>query len=137
MNTSSYAWLSRLLTVGGILETVVALGLLVAPSGLAKFLLQSPLEGAGVVIGRIAGAGLLFVGIACWSARNTPSAPASVGVAWAFLAYNVLACGTLATAAPALARGGLPALSAALLHGMLAVALSGTLLRRRQAHVGS
>ncbi len=116
-------WLARLLSLGGVLETGAGLGLLIAPSALASLLLRSPLEGSGVVIARIGGGGLLSLGIACWCARKTPSAPASLGVSWAFLVYNLVACGTFFWARPALASGGLPALGAAVLHGALGAAL--------------
>jgi len=129
-------WLARILSVGGVLETVVGLGLLVAPSALASLLLRAPLAGPGMVIARLAGGGLLALGIACWCARTTPAAPASLGVSWAFLAYNVVACVTLAWARPALADGGFPALGASVLHGVLGAALLGALLGRgRFAHL--
>ena len=76
-----------------------------------------------MVLGRLAGAGLLSLGIACWYARHTPASPASVGVAWAFLAYNGIASFLLAWAGSALASGGLLALAASALHGVLAIAL--------------
>ena len=123
-------WLALLLSIAGVLETVVALGLLVDPSGVASILLRSRLDAPGEVISRIAGGGLLAIGIACWCARKTPLAPASLGVAWALLAYNVVACVTLAWAGTAMASGGLPALSASVLHGLFGAALLGTLLRR-------
>jgi hypothetical protein len=129
-------WLARLLSIAGVLESVVALGLLVDPPGVAWILLQSELEAPGEVIGRIAGGGLLSLGIACWCARNTPSAPASLGVAWALLAYNVVACITLAWAGTAMASDGLPAFGTSVLHGLFGAALLGTLLRRGQASTG-
>jgi len=123
-------WLTGILSIGGVLETAVGLGLLVAPSALASFLLRSPLAGPGVVIARLAGGGLLSLGIACWCARETPLAPAGLGVSWAFVAYNLVACVTLARARTALASGGLPALGASALHGVLGAALLGALLGR-------
>jgi hypothetical protein len=129
-------WLARLLSIAGVLETVAALGLLVDSPAVVSILLQSRLEAPGEVIGRIAGGGLLALGIACWFARKTPLAPASLGVAWALLAYNVVACVTLAWAGTAMASGGLPALSASVLHGLFGSALLGTLLRRGQPAAG-
>ena len=126
-------WLTLLLSIAGVLESAVALGLLVDSPGVATILLKAKLEAPGEVIGRIAGGGLLSLGVACWCARNTPVAPASLGVAWALLAYNVVACVTLARAGTAMANGGLPALSAAVLHGLFGAALLVTLLRRGQA----
>ena len=131
MNKS--VWLTRLLSVGSVLETVIGLVLLIYPSGLASILLRSPLEVSGVIIGRIAGGALLALGIACWRARKTPSAPASLGISWAFLAYNVVACVTLAWAGSALGSDGLPALSASVLHGTLGAVLLWALLGRGQA----
>jgi apolipoprotein N-acyltransferase len=130
-------WLARLLGLGGILETVAGLGLLVDPAGGALALFGSSMEGPGVAIGRIGGGGLLSLGIACWLARRTPTAPASLGVAWAYLAYNVITCLTLAWASVAL--GGAPplALGASVLHGVLGAAVLGALLGRGQASAGS
>lgn len=123
-------WLGRLLSLGGVLETVAGLVLLFDPAAVASVAFQSPLDGAGVVIGRIGGGGLLSLGIACWLARKTPLAPASVGVSWGFLAYNVATCVTLAWAGTALASSGLVAFAAAALHGAIAAALLVALLGR-------
>ena len=123
-------WIARLLSVGGVLETLAGLGLLADPSDIASLLLGSPLGESGVVIARVGGGGLLALGIACWGARTTPSAPASLGVAWAFLSYNVVACVTLACAFPAMASGGLLVLGSSVLHGTLAALLLGALFGR-------
>jgi len=130
-------WLARLLSLGGVLEIIAGLGLLVDPAGGALALLGASMEGPGVAIGRIGGGGLLSLGIACWLARKTPSAPASVGVARAYLAYNVVTCVTLAWASVALGGGSLPALGASVLHGALGAAVLGALLGRGQDSVGS
>ena len=131
MNKS--VWLGRLLGLGGVLETVAGLGLLVDPSGGALVLLGSSMGGPGIAIGRIGGGGLFALGIACWLARKTPQAPASVGVAWAYLAYNVVTCITLAWASVALGSGSLPALGASILHGVIGAVLLGALLGRELA----
>ena len=125
-------WLARLLSLGGVLETVSGLGLLLDPAGGASALFGSSVEGAGVAIGRIGGGGLLSLGIACWLARKTPASPASVGVGWAYLVYNVVACVTLAWASVALGAGSLPALGGSVLHGVLGAAMLGALLGRGQ-----
>ena len=129
--------LGRLLGLGGVLETVAGLGLLVDPAGGALALFGSSMEGPGVAIGRIGGGGLLALGIACWLARKTPTAPASVGVAWGYLVYNVVTCVTLAWACVALAGGSLPALGASVLHGTLGAAVLVALLGRGQDSAGS
>lgn len=123
-------WLRRILITGGVLETGAGLLILADPFALSFFLLRSPLEGAGLAFARIGGGSLLSLGIACWSARETPLEPAGLGVSWGFLAYNLVACVTLALARPALGSGGFPALSASVVHGLLAAALLGALLGR-------
>jgi len=122
-------WLACLLSLGGVLEAVAGLGLLVDPAGAASVLLQSSLDLAGVVMARIGGGGLLSLGIACWCARKTPLATASLGVSWGFFAYNAVTCLTLAWAASAVASGGLLTVAASLLHGVLGAALLRALLR--------
>jgi hypothetical protein len=126
-------WQARILRLGGVIETLIGLGLLIDPSAVVAVLLGSPLQGTGIVIGHIAGGGLLSLGIACWGARKSPSTPASIGVSWGFLAYNVVACVTLAWSAPSLDGGGLPAISASVLHGVFGVALLGILIGRGQS----
>lgn len=130
-------WLARLLGIGGVLETLTGLGLLLDPAGGAMALFGSSMEGAGVAIGRIGGGGLLSLGIACWVARKTPMSPASIGVAWAYLAYNVVACVTLAWASIALGGGSLPALGGSVLHGVLGAVMLAALLGRDQASARS
>ena len=118
-------WLSRLLVIGAVLEIPVGLGLLAMPSPLASLLLGAPLSGAGLVVARLAGGGLLALGIACWFARSTPTDRASLGVASALLTYNIVACVTLA-----LAGSRALTLGMAVLHGLLAAGLLGALVMR-------
>jgi hypothetical protein len=129
-------WLSRLLVIGAALEAPVGLGLLIAPSALALLLLGAPLADAGLVVARLAGGGLLALGMACWFARATPSAPAGLGVAGAFLVYNVAASVVLALARPAPTTSPLQ-LGAAVLHGFLAIGLSVALLGHQRRSGGS
>jgi len=124
--------LGRLLVAGAVLEAAAGLGLLFAPSTLATLLLRDSLAGAGVIIARLGGGGVLALAIACWFARRTPSTAAGLGVARAFLAYNLVAFGALIAAYPPL-PGGLAALSLAVLHGLLAMALLAALFAPREA----
>jgi hypothetical protein len=130
------AWLARLLGLGGVLEVATGLALVADPAGGALALFGSPMEGAGVAIGRIGGGALLSLGIACWLARSTPTAPASVGVAWGYLAYNAVTCATLAWATVALGVGSPPLFGALVLHGLLGAALLGALIGRRRTPAG-
>lgn len=123
-------WLLRLLVIGAVLETLAGVGFLVFPSSVMLLLLGEPLTGAGLVVARLAGGGLLALGISCWYARATPVTRAGIGVAIGFLAYNVVASVTLALAQPASAAS-LLLLGASVLHGLLAVALLAALLAGR------
>ena len=126
-------WLSRLLGVGGVLEAAAGLGLLIDPAGGAAALFGASMQGPGLAIGRIGGSGLLALGIACWLARRTPAAPATIGVGWAYLSYNVITCGVLVWASATLEGSSLPALGAAILHGALGVAVFTALTGRPRA----
>jgi hypothetical protein len=122
-------WLSRLLAIGAVLEIPVGLGLLAIPSPLATVLLGAPLSGTGLVVARLAGGGLLALGIACWFARSTPTTQAGLGVAGGLLTYNIVACVTLVLASPGSGSGALT-LGAAVVHGLLAAGLLVALLAR-------
>ena len=134
MNES--VWRARLLGFGGVLETLTGLGLLLDPAGGTLHFFGSSVEGAGMAIARVGGGGLLSLGIACWLARSTPTAPASVGVAWGYLAYNAVTCATLAWATVALGVGSPPLFGALVLHGLLGAALLGALIGRRRTPAG-
>jgi hypothetical protein len=121
--------LEHILGMGAVLETGVGLVLLIDPSAASSLLLRAPLIGPGVVIARLAGGGLLGLGIACWYARGTPWTSAGLGVSRAFLTYNVVACAILVLARPPL-PGGLAALAASAVHGLLAIPLLKALLGR-------
>jgi hypothetical protein len=125
-------WLSRLLGIGAVLEIPVGVGFLAVPSPLVSLLLGAPLSGAALVVARIAGGGLLALGIACWFARSAPTTRAGLGVVGGLLTYNVVACVALALASSGPGSRAL-LLGAAVLHGMLAVGLLGALvLHNRQ-----
>lgn len=105
------------------MEAAAGVVLLVAPSALSSLLFSSALAGAGSLFGRIAGGGLLSLGIACWFARATPSSPAGRGVSRALLAYNLIAGVTLALARPPSTIGSFLVFGASAVHGVLSVAL--------------
>jgi len=115
-------WLSRLIGTGAVLEVPTGLGLLAVPSSISTLLLGAPLSGPGLVVARIAGGGLLALGIACWFARSTPISRAGLGVAGAFLTYNVVVCVTLFAALLGPGSNAL-LLSVAVLHGLLGTGL--------------
>jgi hypothetical protein len=88
-----------LLIVTAVLEAAPGLALLVMPSAAVLILLGVPLETpAGLVAGRIAGAALVALAVACWQARNGERGSPSTGVVEAMLFYNFATTAVLAYA---------------------------------------
>lgn len=78
-----------LLIVMAILEAATGLVLFIMPAVTISLLLGVPLDTAGgLVAGRIAGAALVSLGIACWQARNGERGSAATGLIAAMLFYN-------------------------------------------------
>ena len=107
--------------------------LIFLPSQIANALLRSPLDPAGQALARLGGGGLLALGVACWYARTTPLSTAALGVARAFLVYNVVAAVMLAIVFEPLSNGNPVVVGASVLHGVLAVALVVALIRARRS----
>lgn len=104
-----------------IVELVAGLALLGTPSLVSSILLGTPLESApGLIVARIAGAGLLSLGIACWFARGEePNAAAKLIVA--MLVYNAAGAIVLAYARVGYGLGSAILWPAVLIHALLAV----------------
>ena len=78
-----------LLMVTAVLEAATGLALLVMPSAAVFILLGVPLETpAGLVAGRIAGAALVALAVACWQTKDGERGGTSTGVVEAMLFYN-------------------------------------------------
>jgi len=93
---------SRLLVATALLECGAGLSLLGLPA-LATWLLlgvRTPSPEA-LLLGRIGGAGLLAIGVACWFARDDLGSRAQDGLLRALLLYNAGACAALALAGTA------------------------------------
>ena len=58
--------MNRPLAFSAILEIVTGVVLIAVPSLAAQLLLGADLSGVGLAIGRVAGLGLLSLGVACW-----------------------------------------------------------------------
>jgi hypothetical protein len=111
-----------LLIVTAIFEGVTGIALLVAPSVPARLLLgvdQTSPELA--VVARVAGAGLLAIGIGCWFARSDRHGSAQLGVFIGVLIYDVAAAAILAYAGSVLDLVGIALWPAVVLHSALAV----------------
>jgi len=78
----------KLLTLAAILEGATGLALMILPQVVVRLLLGADLSGAGLALGRVAGFGLLSLGLAC----RPGSEPAGdrTQALQAMLAYNLL-----------------------------------------------
>jgi hypothetical protein len=66
-----------LLALAAVGEAATGLVLLVYPPIVVRLLFGAEIAGAGMVMSRIAGIGLIGLGIACWPSRDTSSRAAS------------------------------------------------------------
>src|SRR6185436_2452028 len=81
-----------LLIIAAVLEATAGLSLLLIPTVAVSALLGAPLDTAtGLAAGRIAGAALVALAIACWQARNGERGSAATGVVEAMSFYNFAA----------------------------------------------
>ena len=95
--------------------------LLVQPSVVFRLLLGvSSAAPEALFVGRITGAALLAIAVACWLARNDRHSPAQRGVSIGVLIYDVAAAVLLAYAALELSLAGIVLWPAAALHTVLA-----------------
>ena len=109
-----------LLTVSAALESAIGLALLVAPSVLASVLLGSTLETTvGLTIARVAGAGLLALGIACWLGRDDAVGARTLVAAMLF--YNTAAAAVLIHAGLGLGLSAIGLWPVVVLHLALAI----------------
>lgn len=82
--------------ITAILEGLTGLGLLIMPSRTVSMLLGVEIgEPAGLVAGRIGGAAILGLAIACWQVRDGERGGPATGVVAAMLFYNAAAASIL------------------------------------------
>src|SRR5213596_3232413 len=122
--------MSRLLKLTAIIEAATGLGLIAVPSVVVRLLLGSPLNtSAAVMLGRVAGAALLALGVACWLARDDTQSRAARGLVVAMLIYNLAATALLAFAGIGLGLHGVALWPAVVLHAAMGAWCITTLLR--------
>jgi hypothetical protein len=105
--------------VSAVMEVGAGLGLLVAPGLAITLVFGSSGTQAGVALGRLAGAALLSLGAACWSARHDDESAASRALVTGMLIYNaalvaLVVIGSFGSPGPLL-------WGVAVLHGVMAV----------------
>ena len=89
-----------LLIIAAVIEAGAGLALLLIPTVAVSTLLGSPLDtSTGLVAGRIAGAALVALAIACWQARNGERGRPMMGILEAMSFYNFAAATVLVYAA--------------------------------------
>jgi hypothetical protein len=114
--------MKHLHTVTAVIEAGAGLALLVLPSTVVWLLLGSPLDSpAAATLGRVAGAALLALGVACWLAHSDAQSRAARGLAAAMLLYNCAAAALLAFAGISLKLCGAALWPAVVLHAAMAV----------------
>lgn len=114
--------LRYLFIVTAIIEAGTGLALGLSPSTPVAILVGASLDSpAGLVLARVAGAGLFSLGVACWSAREDGQSRAARGLVSALLFYNVAAVGVFVYAGMGLELTGIGLWPAVLLHTALAV----------------
>ena len=110
-----------LFIVTAVLEVGIGLALLVSPALAVSILIGAPFEtAADSVVGRVCGAALLALAVACWLARNDEPTRAATGLIVAMLFYNVAAFAVLAYAGVGLRLFGIGLWPAVVLHAVMA-----------------
>jgi hypothetical protein len=74
------------LALSAAIEFVTGIALLAIPDLVARVLLGAELSNSGVAVARLAGCGLLSLGVACWQSTDAVSPQATR----ALFAYNLL-----------------------------------------------
>lgn len=76
-----------LVMLSAAIEVLTGLALIAVPDPVARLLLGADLSGTGIAVARLAGFGLLSLGLACWPSTNdaTPHAIRALFI------YNLLA----------------------------------------------
>ncbi|HTE91404.1 MAG TPA: hypothetical protein VK639_20820 [Terriglobales bacterium] len=114
--------MNRLLKLTAIIEAAAGLALMVAPSVVVRLLLGSELDApTAVMLGRVAGAALLALGVACWLARGDTQSRAARGLVAVMVLYNVAAVAVLAFVGIGFGLQGVALWPAVVLHAAMAV----------------
>ncbi len=111
--------MKRFLTLTAILEGATGLALIAVPVMVVQLLLGAEISGASIPLGRVAGAALLALGIACWLARDDTQSRAARGLFVAMLIYNIAATAVLAFAGIGLGLHGVLLWPAVVLHAAM------------------
>jgi hypothetical protein len=114
--------MKSLYTATAAVELGAGLALLCFPSATVMLLVGAPLQAApALTVGRVGGAGLLALGVACWLARDDTQSRAARGLIAAMSLYNVAAVVVLAFAGIGFGLHGVALWPAVILHAVMTV----------------
>jgi len=121
--------MKRLLALTAIVEAGTGIGLLTAPSVLARLLLGATLDAPALTVARVAGAALLALGVACWRAHYDAQSCAARGVVGGMFLYNLGAVFVLGAAGLGSRPVGVALWPVVILHAAMTVWCITSLLR--------
>jgi hypothetical protein len=113
--------MKRFFILTAIIEAATGLALIAAPGIVVRLLLGAEISGASIPLGRVAGAALLALGVACWLARDDTQSRTARGLVVAMLMYNIAATAILAFAGIGLGLHGVALWPAVVLHAAMAI----------------
>lgn len=114
--------MKSLLTITALIEKGAGLALLGFPSEAVQLLLGSPLDSpCAILLGRLAGAALFALGMACWLARGDAQSRGARGLVAAMTIYNPVAVAILLFAGLCAKLAGVALWPAIILHAAMAV----------------
>lgn len=123
----------RLFVVSAVLEVGAGVAIAVAPSLAVSMLLGTVFDSqADLTVGRLTGAALLTLGVACWLARDDEDSRAAHGLVAAMTIYNIGAVVVLAIAGASSGTKAPVLWGVVLLHLAMAVWCIVCLLRARR-----
>ena len=114
--------MKNLLILTAVIEAGAGLVFVLLPSAAAKLLFGSSLDvPTALTVGRLTGAALITLGVACWLARLDVESRAATGLVAAMLLYNLAALAILASAGVGLGLVGILLWLGVVLHSAMAV----------------
>jgi hypothetical protein len=113
--------MKKLLALAAVVEAATGLALIAVPAIVVRLLLGAEISGASMPLGRVAGAALLALGVACWLARDDTQSRTARGLVVAMLMYNIVATAVLAFADIGLGLHGVALWPAVVLHAVMAI----------------
>jgi hypothetical protein len=123
-----------LLTLVAVGEVLTGIALLIAPSVIVGLLLGATLDyPAAIVVGRVAGAALLAIGLICWLQRGIGRGAAQTGLLVGLLVYNAAVSIVLAYTAQVDGTRAIGLWPAVVLHSLVAIWCVASLLRAPRA----